>query len=42
MMTTHLLLDKDVKSTNMGVTYAITDSLTLEAASVAADRNNCK
>ena len=27
---------KDVKSTNMGVTYAITDSLTFEAASVAA------
>ena len=28
---------EDVKSTNMGVTYAITDSLTLEAASVAAE-----
>ena len=28
---------KDVKSTNFGVTYAVTDSLTLEAASVAAD-----
>ena len=28
---------KDVKSTNMGVTYASTDSLTLEAASVAAE-----
>ena len=28
---------KDVKSTNMGVTYAVTDSLTLEAASVAAE-----
>ena len=26
----------DMKSTNMGVTYAVTDSLTLEAASVAA------
>ena len=25
-----------MKSTNMGVTYAVTDSLTLEAASVAA------
>ena len=28
---------KDVKSTNFGVTYAVTDSLTLEAASVAAE-----
>ena len=28
---------KDVKSTNMGITYAVTDSLTLEAASVAAE-----
>ena len=28
---------EDVKSTNMGVTYAITDSLTLEAASIAAE-----
>ena len=28
---------EDVKSTNMGVTYAVTDSLTLEAASVAAE-----
>ena len=26
----------DMKSTNMGITYAVTDSLTLEAASVAA------
>ena len=32
---------EDVKSTNMGVTYAITDSLTLEAASVAA-KVHCK
>ena len=37
MMTTHLVLGtKDMKSTNFGVTYAVTDSLTLEAASVAA------
>ena len=28
---------KDVKSTNFGVTYAVSDSLTLEAASVAAE-----
>ena len=28
---------QDVKSTNFGVTYAVTDSLTLEAASVAAE-----
>ena len=28
---------RDVKSTNFGVTYAVTDSLTLEAASVAAE-----
>ncbi|MDC3014246.1 porin [Alphaproteobacteria bacterium] len=27
----------DLKSTNMGITYAVTDSLTLEAASVAAE-----
>ena len=41
MMTTHLLLDTtDVKSTNLGVTYAITDSLTLEAASVAAEEHS--
>ena len=28
---------QDTKSTNFGVTYAVTDSLTLEAASIAAD-----
>jgi hypothetical protein len=27
----------DLKSTNMGITYAVTDSLTLEAASIAAE-----
>ena len=30
---------QDVKSTNIGVTYAVTDSLSLEAASVAAEGN---